>query len=122
MPVVKRLGDLLVLGVALSLMGGCANESRLAAREQAGWRQGWVYRIVEGKDLAKNQSLDCISALDPDRIVAHRFAMVWYAVSIGARRHLLRTVEIPDSLELGVWDTVQINIRDCEQPIARIAR
>lgn len=118
---VRHLVGALVLGATVAQIAACANQSRLEAWEKAGWRRGWVYQIVDGKDLRDVHELPCVSTLAPARIASQRFAVVWYAVSIGARTHAMRTVPVPDSLELKVRDAVDINIRDCGTPISLAA-
>ena len=119
MPAVRWLVRASIVGVVAASLSGCANQSRLAAWEKDGWRQGRVQGIVEGKDLTNVHELECVSGFSPDRIATSRFAVVSYAASIGARRHLLRTVVVPDSLDLKAGDVVQLNVHDCEKPITR---
>lgn len=119
---VHHLIAVLSVGMTAAQFSGCADLARLEAREQAGWRQGWVYQMVEGRDLRDVRTSDCASALSSDRVARQRFAIVRYAVSIGARTHQLRTVPVPDSLELKVRDRVEINILDCDVVITRVGR
>lgn len=100
-------------------MSGCANHARLAAWEAAGWRLGWVYRIVERRDLKDIDTLKCVPGVSPGRTANDRFAVVRY--STGSRSRPTVAVPIPEFLELEAGDTVHVNVRDCEKPIVRVS-
>lgn len=105
---------LLIVGVAAS---GCAPIYEARYDYRGGWRDVTVLQVAPARDITGNAWVDCrgvLGATDPRQFAYARYSFP----QSGLHRAI---VPIQEGLRLSPGDRIYINIRHCNQPIARVA-
>lgn len=90
---------------ALVLLGGCA-DPRLGPNSKT----GWVTELYTAERLTANRPA-CLANLSDTEIASHRYALI---TTPHLRSYRYVSVLVPDSIEVQLYDKVEISPPTCE--------
>lgn len=108
-----------IVGLALTLLAGCATvfEGKYAFAD--GWRRGGVISVVSGSELERPAYWRCTRDLPADDIQQKNYILMWYAEP-GWKSYTVAEA-VGNAFELRKGDPVYVNVWDCGQlPVARV--
>lgn len=102
------------------LITACASLENDGYDFKDGWRRAKVLEIGSANAVMRTVSKDCRLELGSGARFDH-YAVASYSVGGRSTIRAQQVVAVPNDLDLAVGEQVHVNVRDCTQPLSRVA-